>query len=51
MVTGPFINAGAVLLGGVLGALFKPTIAGADSDIDDLYFWSGLIGDWYPAGS
>ena len=40
LVTGPFINASAVLLGGVLGALLKSKIAGTVLYINDLYFWA-----------
>lgn len=44
MVTGPFINTSAVLVGGVLGALTQPTVAGTDPHRNDLYFWPGVIG-------
>ncbi|VEB54239.1 Putative inner membrane protein YqgA [Salmonella enterica subsp. enterica] len=50
MVIGPFINAGAILFGGVIGALLSQASARTDSRLNDVYFWSVLSGNWHSAG-
>ncbi|VEA00893.1 Putative inner membrane protein YqgA [Salmonella enterica subsp. salamae] len=50
MVIGPFINAGAILFGGVIGALLSQRLARTDSRLNDVYFWPVFSGNWYSAG-
>ena len=48
MVIGPFINASAVLLGGVLGALLSQRLPPERIRVSmTSIFVSGIAGDWY----